>query len=37
MSKKRTMIHGDDAVYVLYLLIICTVLIVLGSSLAFHG
>ena len=37
MAKKRTMIHGDDAVYVIYLAVICLVLTVLGSSLAFHG
>lgn len=37
MAKTRTMIHGDDAVYCLYLAVICLVLSVLGSTMAFSG
>ena len=37
MSKKRTNVMADDAIYVIYTFGISAILLVMGMNMAFHG
>ena len=37
MSKKRTNVMADDAIYVIYTFAISAVLLYMGMNMAYHG